>query len=455
SQEAVNGLVILFIVIALTSPIMLNEIVPSSLGFLTYVLVLYYALLWFIPYLADRLISNRLKGFRSTLVFPLAGVSLEYFNTIMFGSWGATAYTQDGNLPLLQIMSITGMWGVSFIVLWFGPVVNWAFENGLLSHRPWRGIVIYAGTVCVVLLFGGARLVLRDSNSAAVRIASFTPSDHLAKYYDAIKSNGFSSSIQMALEDRKTLRGLLATMHEGMLEQTRREIRNGAALVLWPEVATRVLQEDEPEFLANASEVARAERANILLAYFVVPLDHPDRQGENKSTLVDSSGQVRWMYLKSHPVPGVTDKEGNGIVPVTTLPFARVGSVICYDMDFTNLILQAGKSNVDILLVPAWDWKAITPLHAVMATFRAIENGFSMVRQTREGLSIAVDPYGRVLASMDYFTAGDQRMTALVPTKGVSTVYSFIGDSFAWVCAGGLLLLIYSGWSPRHKSKLT
>ena len=110
-------------------------------------------------------------------------------------------------------------------------------------------------------------------------------------------------------------------------------------------------------------------------------------------------------------------------------------------MDFTNLIQQAGGAGVDIMMVPASDWRAIDPLHAVMASFRAIENGFSMVRQTDKGLSLAVDHLGRVISSMDYFTTKDQHMTAQVPMKGARTVYALLGDWFAWACIVLLMIL--------------
>jgi apolipoprotein N-acyltransferase len=165
--------------------------------------------------------------------------------------------------------------------------------------------------------------------------------------------------------------------------------------------------------------------------------------------LIDDVGRTQWEYLKTYPVPGSTDKAGDGKIPVIDTHFGTIGSVICYDMDYTNLVVQAGRKSVDIMLVPAWDWKAITPLHAEMAVYRAIENGFSMVRQTGDGISIAVDPYGRVLSRMDHYTSNDHRMTASAPTIGLDTVYGYIGDSFAWLCCTAFLLLIINSFLKR------
>lgn len=92
----------------------------------SFILVVTVSLVGVLPFLADRLIAPRLKGFVSTLVLPLAFVTLEYVKllTSSYGSWGSLAYTQYGNLPLLQILSVTGLWGITFLIAWFASVVN-------------------------------------------------------------------------------------------------------------------------------------------------------------------------------------------------------------------------------------------------------------------------------------------------------------------------------------------
>ena len=69
-----------------------------------------------------------------------------------------------------------------------------------------------------------------------------------------------------------------------------------------------------------------------------------------------------------------------------------------------------------------------------MASFRAIEQGFNLVRHTSQGLSAAFDFQGRQLASMDHYLTTDRVLVAQVPTRGTRTVYAFLGDWFAWAC---------------------
>jgi len=131
----------------------------------------------------------------------------------------------------------------------------------------------------------------------------------------------------------------------------------------------------------------------------------------------------------------------DGRIKSVETPYGRVAAVICFDMDFPGLLRQAGEPNIDLMLVPSNDWKEIDPWHSHMARFRAIEQGFNLVRHTSNGCSLAADYQGRVLNSMDHFTATDRVLVSHVPTEGVRTLYARIGDSFAWLCIAGLLAL--------------
>ena len=124
-------------------------------------------------------------------------------------------------------------------------------------------------------------------------------------------------------------------------------------------------------------------------------------------------------------------------------PFGKVSSVICSDMDSPfHLRQQAVRAGIDIMLAPSWDWREIDPLHTWMTAFRGIENGFSVVRQANDGLSQTTDYQGNILAAMDHFTTEEHVMISQVPTKGVTTIYSRVGDIFAWLCIAAFVLMI-------------
>jgi apolipoprotein N-acyltransferase len=133
---------------------------------------------------------------------------------------------------------------------------------------------------------------------------------------------------------------------------------------------------------------------------------------------------------------------GTGKLPVAATPYGRLSTAICNDLHFTSLIRQAGQKHVDILIAPyhsAHPWESED---AVVATYRAIENGFSLVRPAGTGVSTITDYEGHMLGSQNYFTNTAGIMLSSVPTRGATTIYSRIGDLFAYLCTAGLALLI-------------
>lgn len=88
-----------------------------------------------------------------------------------------------------------------------------------------------------------------------------------------------------------------------------------------------------------------------------------------------------------------------------------------------------------------------------MAVFRAVENGMSLDRQTNAGLSMAVDPYGRVLSPTDFFGATDRTMVAQVPVEHVATTYTAFGRWPEWLAPAGVLVLLAISQIQRRRSQ--
>jgi apolipoprotein N-acyltransferase len=124
-----------------------------------------------LPFLADRLLAPRLPAFLSTLVFPSAYVLVEWIRTHMnpFGTWGSEAHTQYGNLPLMQLASVTGLWGITFLITWFGSLGNWVWTNGFNWSFVEVEVLIYAAVWGLVMLAGGTRLAFAPLHTPTVR----------------------------------------------------------------------------------------------------------------------------------------------------------------------------------------------------------------------------------------------------------------------------------------------
>jgi apolipoprotein N-acyltransferase len=397
--------------------------------------------IFWLPYLADRLIAPHLKGLWSTLAFPLTWTTLEYISTLTnpFPTWGSWAYTQYGNLPLVQIVSVTGIWGLIFLVSWLATVVNWAWEQAFAWPQIRKGAMVYGTILAMTLLLGGLRLTAFSPNANTVQVASVitTPANKSLWTKALTNPHPSSDSYLQILDD--------------YIERSRQQAWAGAKIVVWDESGIYVPAGEEDLVVERGRELAKQEDIYLLMGLFVQTEEDPE-MFENKLVWIETDGDVAWEYLKSIIVPGDSQVAGDGQIPIQDTPYGKIGAVLCFDMDQPLLIRQVGKAGADILFAPSDDWRDVDPIHARMASFRAIENGISLVRPTSEGLSAAFDYQGRVLAATDYFTSDGETMIAHIPTQGVRTIYSMTGDLFAWLCVAGSVAVTGAAfWIKKRK----
>ena len=121
----------------------------------------------------------------------------------------------------------------------------------------------------------------------------------------------------------------------------------------------------------------------------------------------------------------------------------RLGMLICYEIIFPNLARKMAKNKASLLINitnDAWYGKTAAPYqHFSMAVFRAVENRRALVRSANTGISGFIDPAGRIVSSTPLFK--DAVMTRLIPLIDTETIYTRIGDAFAWLCLSGTLLI--------------
>lgn len=387
-----------------------------------------------LPYLATNLVRVRWGERAAVLAFACLGSFAEWtLHTLApLGTWGSAANTQLDDLALLQLASVTGLHGVSFLVY----VVAGELESVLSSPRQTRSLALVVTLVAGVSTLGQLRLLRFDATGdETVRVAAIdTPSD--------VGRGPLPSAHEVAAVDR--------VLHA----RTREAARAGAELVVWTEAATMVLPEDEPQFLADLHQLAREASARLVAGY-VVPISSAPLRYRNRYAYVSPAG-VDHVYDKHEPVPGEPAVRGTGPMPLVVDPvLGRVSGAICYDYDFPRLARRHAQLDVDLVALPSSDWRGIDPLHTQMASLRAIEGGHSLIRSTRFGLSAGYDPLGRPRAWQSHFDrpAGDHGGVLLMnlPRHGLSTVYGRLGDWFPLLSAliGFGLLATARGGYPR------
>jgi len=402
-----------------------------------------------IVYGMDRWLAPHLNGGWRTLIFPLADTAFTFlFSSGDFATIGASAYTQAANLPLAQLASITGIWGIGFLMAWFASVVNelWEQDFDLRANRKLVGI--YSVILASILLFGGLRLAFFAPTAPTVRVAALAPDRVLN---DEFKAAPLGSHPRTDTERTMLRVQYLDPLLDDLFLRTREAAASGAKIVVWGEAAGFVFKEDETIFLQRAQQVAREADVYLEMGLVFILPTNKFPFNENRAILIDPNGTILWDYVKSTQLFDDGNAPGPGILPLVDTPYGRLSTAICFDGDFPALIRQAGYAHADILLLPVSDWEAIAEMHGRMAIFRAIENGMAVVRPARQGVSLAVDHQGSLLGyKPDYFVGTDQTMIVNVPIKGTNTLYVRIGDSFAYLSVVGFLVLAVITLLQKH-----
>ncbi len=432
-----------FVLIVVTQSLKFKGMIPAP-GVVYYIIMLSGSLVILLPFVADRWSSKRINGFAATLIFPIVSVLLEYLTAAtnpIAGSWGSLAHTQD-NLSLMQITSITGMWGLTFLITWLSSTLNWFWDKRHEIANIKKSVACFIIIYFSVILYGQLRNRFFSSNSNTVRIASIVHNESLSD----------STNFLQDIKRLSAFRDFASQTQTKILGLSLKAADEGAKIIFLHEGSLWVLKENEKELVNKASKLARDKDIYFGLSLVVMTTDFPTTKAENKIVWLDPKGNIIWDFDKAYPTLTEPLNPGEKKIKTFDTPYGKIASAICFDMDFPTFINQAGKQNVDIMLVPANDWKAITPYHPNMAKLRAIENGFSMVRATGQGLSLAVDYTGKVLSQLNYYQTEENIMISDVPIKGVKTIYAKMGDWFVWLCLAGLLF-IFGRLYFRRKTK--
>lgn len=393
-------------------------------------IVLVPALVLGLAVLLFRSFFRRGRVWLAALAFPSAIVLFEYCWESVSGTFGNTAYTQLNNLPVLQLASAAGMWGVSFVVMLFAPAVAAAVLSSGANRRK-LAIALAAVLVCV---FGYGAWRLQDTPRAPRTISV------------GLVSTQFPSNISPSSDSQK-----LQLLNQ-YAEQTSALAARGAKIVVLPEMSVWVSSSLSEETNELFERTALEAHTQILLGVL-----HVTPHGTfNEARLYSSSGQLEAVYQKRHLVP-VLEGRTTPVRDLSVLhqPEGTVGLAICRDLDYPDPARQYGKRQVGLLLVPAWDFDIDRFWHGHMAIMRGVEYGYSIVRSAKAGYLTVSDDRGRVLAQAG--TTPNSPFTtllAIVPVRHDSTFYLRFGNWFAWLNAALLIALVVLWFRKRSETGL-
>ncbi len=351
------------------------------------------------------------------IAFPSLWVVLEYVRnlTTPHGTAGSVAYTQLKFLPFLQFASITGPWGMTFLLLLFPAAV--AIGLHLRSHEPRRAFRVVAVTfalLAAVLIFGAIRLgtAPRGPLVRVGLIASDLPSN------DGIVREG--ADTERLFQEYET--------------EAERLAAGGAQIVVMPEKLGVVLDAENGK--ADPIFQRLADRTGTTIVVGEVHVSQLAKNGPakyNQARVYQPHAEVL-SYDKEHMLPPFETPltPGTALVTLPKQPDPW-GVAICKDMDFAAPARRYGMANVGLMLVPAWDFNRDRSWHGHIALMRGVEDGFSMVRAAKNGFLTVSDSRGRVLAEVRSDAAPFATLVASVPAAHSATLYPLLGDWFAWL----------------------
>lgn len=387
-------------------------------------------------------------NFKATITFAAGMVIADYVIYRIYPILGglSDAYTQYENSLLLQIVTVTGIYGISFIMYWTAAVVIWLWNKRNELHQVKKNVSIYCIVVGLVFVYGAVMFQSVGTSANSVRVAAVTVPVSLLlnedeDVYNVFYTNSFTD------ENRINAKRKLSEVSDELFLKTIKEAQADAKVVFWSELNAAVLKEEEAKLLQRASQIAN-EQGIYLIVSLLVKTPYEELK-ENKTAAFNPQGEQILEYYKFGRSIGELCLKGDGKLKSFDTEYGRIAPFICSDMAFSSKIRQAGKNEVDILIVPASDWKEMTGIAIKTAVVRGVENGCNVVRHTNNGKSVVSDVSGNILAQADYFQSDTKTLAAQVLMGGRFTVYSHIGDVFVYLC-GLYLLAIFIGRIIPH-----
>ncbi len=391
--------------------------------------------------------SKSKMRFQNTIIFASIMVSIEYIIYLIYPILGglSDAYTQYQSLYLLQLVTVTGIYGITFLMYWTAAVVIWIWNNKNQKEYIRKYIIVYGSVIGLVFVYGVVMFHFAGNSDKSIRIAGVTvPISELLNNDEDVYSTFYTNTFTD--ENITNARSKLSSAADELFLKTELEAQAGAKIVFWSELNGAVLKQDEDLLLQRASDLAKQEEIYLIVS-LLVKTPYVDLK-ENKTAAFNPQGELISEYFKHGRSIGELCQKGDGILKSFDTEYGRIAPFICSDMAFLSKIQQAGRDNVDILIVPASDWKEMTLLAAKTAIVRGVENGSNIIRHTNKGMSIVSDFRGSVLAQTDYFQSDTKTFSAQVLTKGRFTLYSYIGNLFVYLCN---LYLLGSFILPKMK----
>ena len=396
----------------------------------------------------------RATRFPALLLAPVFWVTLEFARSYLLTGfpWSSIGYSQFRFLYAIQIADITGIYGISFLVV----AANGAFADIFITKKrriemplfptAWTigGYMVYALLIVFAFSYGYWRLH-QHRPGHSVKISIIQGDIEQDKKWD------------IAYQDKviRTYKDL-----------TLKAAASSPSLIIWPETSLPFYFGYDPGRSKDLVAFQRSLNSYLLFGSVLVkspPANDRTALLSNSAVLLDKEGNISYSYDKIHLVPfgeyvplrrlffpldklvaGIGDYvPGDRIIKADT-PFGSFGAFICYEIAFPGLVRKFYSKGGDFMLNitnDAWFGNTAGPYQNFdMAVFRAIENRKPLLRAANSGISGYIDSNGRTIKTLPLFRRA--YLNVDIKTDQSRSFYSKYGDIFSYICIVTALLVL-------------
>jgi apolipoprotein N-acyltransferase len=467
---------------------------PLSISFLLMLLLVIYLGIYvgLFSYFFKRM-SETVSPLLQLLAAPSLWVALEWLRGHLLSGfpWALLGYSQYRVLPVIQISDLTGVYGVSFLLVATNVAITHALK-GMIERKVsrqhlqkvWSPLLVSGILIGLNLVYGFLRLSELSGQPAtgSLKVGLIQGNIHQEQKWDPAYRREtveiYKHLTQQAI--------LTASRQQDYLLDSMKTSSHGPAaasldLVVWPETATPFFFEYEQPYRDELKAFLQEQKAPLL---FGSPSLGPGPirtvSGPmvfNSAYLLSSDGIPLARYDKIHLVPfgeyvplssilffvrklveDIGELGGGTEYTIMKIPQGRFGVVICFEVIFPELVRQFARAGTDFMATltnDAWyGWSSAPYQHFSMVVFRSVENRVPFIRAANTGITGSIDATGRILGTTELFVK--TYLVQDIPLKKVKSLYTQYGDLFAYLCGIiALATLIYAlgqGRNPARRS---
>ncbi len=397
-------------------------------------------------------LNIRTSRFQIPFFAPFLWVALEFIRSYLFSGfpWSSIGYTQYKFLHIIQISDITGIYGVSFLVV----AVNNAITEVLVMRRRVKEMPLLplSRTVIglsILFLFITASLIYGHW-----RLSEERP----GRLFRA-------SIIQGNIEqDKKWVPAYQSEVMETYKRFSLEASSSSPCIIIWPETAVPFFFGNDKEYTEQLIDLQNQIDAQLLFGSVLIKEKEKGKYFlSNSAILLDTYGRVSYIYDKIHLVPfgeyvplhkflffldklvvGIGDYvRGDQYLKAKT-PCGEFATLICYEVIFPGLVRKFFVKGGDFIVNitnDAWFGRTTGPYqHFSIAVFRSVENRKPLIRAANTGISGFIDSNGKILSKTSLFK--QTTLTMNMKTDTTRSFYTKYGDLFSYLCIVFSILLL-------------